>query len=79
MLRKVLFYCKDFAKLLKLDVFSQFIDIFREEDVRITSAILILNTFVSKHGFGFFKDFNLAFLVFFIYTYIFNNFFYECF
>uniref|UniRef100_A0A915DYM8 Uncharacterized protein n=1 Tax=Ditylenchus dipsaci TaxID=166011 RepID=A0A915DYM8_9BILA len=59
-LRKILSHIDDISVILNMDIFPQFIDIFREESVRMQSSSLVLNALISRHSLGHFSDINLA-------------------
>ncbi|KAH7689682.1 hypothetical protein AAVH_40318, partial [Aphelenchoides avenae] len=59
-LRKVFDAIPDTAQILNMDIFTQFMDMFRDEPVRKQSAQLILEAFVARHRTGVFSDLNLA-------------------
>ncbi|KAI1709979.1 vacuolar protein sorting-associated protein 35 domain-containing protein [Ditylenchus destructor] len=63
MLRKMLANVSDVSEILTMEIFPQFIDIFRDENSKRTSTSLVLNALVNRHSTATFSDFSLAFQV----------------
>lgn len=64
-LNKILLNSQNIADVFKMEVFTQFMDLFRDEFPRKQSAKLVLNALISKHNAGCFNDIQFAHQVYF--------------